>query len=365
MLVLGAGQPPALVGQRQHEGHGRIAQRLGRGPRHRPRHIGHAIMQDAVHLIDRVGMGGGARGLETAALINRHIDQHRARLHRRQLRPRHQLRRRRPGDQHRTDHHIGLGHQPRGQLGAGIAGLELPAIEVVQRPHPRQRAVQHRHIRPHSGRHPCRMRADHAAADHHDLGRQNPRHAADQHAAPAIGLLQRPGADLRRQLPRHLGHRRQQRQPAPAVRHRLIGDGGDARGQQIRRLFGIGRQMQIGEQHLPRAQLPALDRLRFLHLDHQLGLGEDLGRGLDDRCPRRAVIGIGEARAQPGAGLDDDLMARGDGLMRGGGGDPDAEFLWLDLPGTTDQHDTLLRSALGRITQIPPRLLDFDRQAAR
>jgi hypothetical protein len=54
--------------------------------RHSTWHVGHAVMQDAVHLIDRVCMGGGARRFETPALINRHIHQHRALFHAGQLR---------------------------------------------------------------------------------------------------------------------------------------------------------------------------------------------------------------------------------------------------------------------------------------
>ena len=68
------------------------------------------------------------------------------------------------------------------------------------------------------------------------------------------------------------------RQPARGIRHRLIGDAGRARGQQVPRLLRIGGQMQVGEQHLPLAQPLALHRLRLLHLHDQVGLGEHLLR---------------------------------------------------------------------------------------
>ena len=104
------------------------------------------------------------------------------------------------------------------------------------------------------------MGADHAATDYQHLGRRNTGHTAQQNAAPAIGFLQRPGANLRGQTARHFGHRRQQRQAATVVGHGFIGDRGDARGQQISGLFRIGRKVQIGEQKLARTQALAFDR---------------------------------------------------------------------------------------------------------
>ena len=85
-----------------------------------------------------------------------------------------------------------------------------------------------------------------------------PGHAADQDAAPAIGLLEAVGADLRRHAAGDLRHRRQQRQRAVRARHRLVRDRRDAGRDQVLRLLGVGREMQIGEQDLPAPQLLAL-----------------------------------------------------------------------------------------------------------
>ena len=49
-------------------------------------------------------------GLETAALIDRDVDEHRARLHRPEHVAGDELRRFGPGDQHRADDQIGLRH---------------------------------------------------------------------------------------------------------------------------------------------------------------------------------------------------------------------------------------------------------------
>ena len=338
MAVVGAGLPPPLVGQRQQERHRRVAERLRRGARDRPRHVGDAIVQNAVDGIDRVLMGGRVAGFKTAALVDCHIHQRRPRFQLCQLRARNQLGCRSPGDQHRADDQVGLRRKVDRGRGIGKSVVELRAEHVIQIAQTRDRPVEHRHIRAHARRDPGRMGADDPAAQHQHLCRQHPRHAAQQHPAPAIGLLQGPGPDLRGKAACHLGHRRQQRQPAPVVGHCFIGDGGDARRQQVCGLFGVGGEVQVGEQHLPRAQTLAFGRLRFLDLDHQIGGGKDLfGRGQDHRA-RRGIVGVRKARADTGGGFDIDLMAVVHRFARGIGRQTDAVFLRLDLFGATDFH---------------------------
>ena len=182
------------------------------------------------------------------------------------------------------------------------------------------------------------MSADDTAADDQHAPRQHARHPTEQHTAPAIGLLQRPGPDLRGQPARHLGHRGQQRQPAPVIGDGLVSNGGDARGQQIGGLRRIGGEMQVGEQHLAFAQAGALGGLRFLDLDDHRGLRKDLLCGGQDLRPRREIIGIGEARSDARAGFDQHLMAMRDSLTRRIGGHADAVFLRLDLFRASDFH---------------------------
>jgi hypothetical protein len=78
--------------------------------------------------------------------------------------------------------------------------------------------------------------------------------------------------------PGHLAHRLQQRQRIARPGHGFIGDRGDARPDQIGCLFGIGRKVEVGVEHLPLAQHRALGRLRFLDLHHHFAAGEDFGR---------------------------------------------------------------------------------------
>jgi hypothetical protein len=190
----------------------------------------------------------------------------------------------------------------------------------------------------HPGGHPGGIGAHHTAADHHHLGRADAGHATKQHAAPAIGLLQRPGTHLRRKPARDLGHRREEWQAAGRVGDRLIGDGGDAAGQQVAGLRRVRREVKIGEQHLIRAQKRALPGLRFLDLHDQFGTREHLVRAARDLGPGGAVIAVGKPRTGACPGLDQDRMAARRRLAGGVRRQPDAVFLRLDFPWAADPH---------------------------
>ena len=144
-----------------------------------------------------------------------------------------------------------------------------------------QRNIEHGDMRLEPHRHARRIGADHAAAEHHDFRRRHARHAAEQHAASALRDLETVRARLDRHAPRHFAHRRQQRQAAARIGDRLIGDADRAGIQQPVRLLRIGREMQIGEKRLARAQPLDLDRLRLLHLHDHVGGGEHLVRVVD------------------------------------------------------------------------------------
>ena len=79
----------------------------------------------------------------------------------------------------------------------------------------------------------------------------------------------RPGS-LYRKTTSHLRHRGQQWQTAVIGRNSFIGDRGRAGCEQRFSLGGIRGKVQIGEQHLPRAQHCALMELRFF--DNEAGL---------------------------------------------------------------------------------------------
>ncbi len=95
---------------------------------------------------------------------------------------------------------------------------------VGQVAQPLEREVEDRDLRAQSGGHLRRVDADDAAAEDHDLGRRDARHAAEQHAAAAVELLEVLGAFLHRHPAGDLGHRREQRQLARRQLDGLVRD---------------------------------------------------------------------------------------------------------------------------------------------
>ncbi len=182
------------------------------------------------------------------------------------------------------------------------------------------------------------MGADDTAADDDNAGGGHAGHTAKQHAAAAIGLLQGPGADLRGELAGDFGHWGQQGQAAGAVGDGFIGDGGDARGEQVAGLLGVGGEVEVGEEDLVFAEHLALGGLGFLNLYDQVGPGEHLFGGVQNPGSGGGVVFIGEACAEAGAGLYSDVMALRLGFAGGVGGQADAVFLGFDFLGAADLH---------------------------
>ena len=102
-----AGALQALVRELQQVGKRGVGQREGGGMRHRGRHVRDAVVQHAVDEIDRLGVRGGVRGFEAAALVDGDIHHHRAALHVGDHFAAHQLGRRSARDQHRADYQVG------------------------------------------------------------------------------------------------------------------------------------------------------------------------------------------------------------------------------------------------------------------
>ena len=146
--------------------------------------------------------------------------------------------------------------------------------------------------------------------------------------APTCGAM-RPG-DLR--------HRREQRERALGARHRLVGNRDDPRGHQFGGLFRIGGQMQIGEEDLSLPELLALDRQRFLDLHDQLAAPEHLIGIRDDFRPDRAVVGIRNAGAQPGAPFNDDVVTVPGQLAHRRRHEAHTIFAVLDFLRHADEH---------------------------
>ena len=72
---------PAFAGQREDERQGRVGEGESGGAGDGARHVGDAVMDDAVLHVGRIGMGGRPAGFEAATLVDGNVDQHRTRPH--------------------------------------------------------------------------------------------------------------------------------------------------------------------------------------------------------------------------------------------------------------------------------------------
>ena len=189
------------------------------------------------------------------------------------------------------------------------------------------------------------MGAGDAAAQDRHRGGIHARHPAEQHAASTVGLLQTARPHLHGHPPRHLAHRREKRKRPVRSGHRLVGDGAGARVAERTRLGGVGREMEIGEQHLAGPQHRALLGLRLLHLDDQVGLREDRSRPVGDPRAGALVVRVRESDSGTGLGLDEHLVARCHQLPNSRGHQADAVLVHLDLLRNPDPHVALLAAA--------------------
>ena len=177
-----------------------------------------------------------------------------------------------------------------------------PVVVAPER-HPQlvQVGVEQGHVGTHAERDVGGVLPGDAGADDDDLGVGDAADAAHQHAAAALGLHQRVGADLRREAAGDLGHRVEQRQPARGQLHGLVGDAGDLALQQLLGQRLVGGEVQVGEERQPLAHPVVLlgDRLLDLehHVDAAVGAPRLVGVG-DDRRAGRDVLLVADRRAR-------------------------------------------------------------------
>src|SRR5579863_760780 len=98
--VLPAGPLNSFVGQFEQIGEGGVRQREGGSVRHGRGHVRDAVMKHVVDEIDGIGVGGGARSLETTTLIDRDVHGDRAAFHARDHVATHELGRGRSRNEH-------------------------------------------------------------------------------------------------------------------------------------------------------------------------------------------------------------------------------------------------------------------------
>ena len=180
--------------------------------------------------------------------------------------------------------------------------------------------------------------SDHAAAEDDNVGRRDALDAAEQNSAPAVRSFEEMRGHLRRHASGNLRHRSEQGQLSARIRHGFIGDGGDAGGHEIVGLLGIGREVQIGEDHLAAFEFASLSRKRLLDLHDQLGSLKYLVGGCDKLRPRCGVLIIADAGAVAGRGFDRNGVTVFHQFGDRRRNKPDAVFVRLDLFRNADEH---------------------------
>ena len=172
--------------------------------------------------------------------------------------------------------------------------------------HPVDRALEDRHLAAEAERDHGRVVPDDAAADHDHLAGADARDATEQEPAAAERLLEEVRAGLRGEAACDLAHRREQGQLSLLGLDGLVGDCTDAARDQGVGERTVRREVEVGEQDEPLAQVPILGGDRLLDLQQELGLAPDLvdGRGaradgLVRRVRERAALPGRRARGSP------------------------------------------------------------------
>ena len=246
-------------------------------------------MDDSIHLIDRIVVVGHVSGLAAATLVNRDVDDDRTGAHLFQIRFSDNLRCLLAGDQHRADNQVGCLQRVFDVDVVGVKGLDARSEDVVQVLQAVDVDIHDGDVRAHADRNLAGVGADASAADDDDVRLRGSGHAGEQNAGSAVNLLQILGAFLHAQAARNLAHRGKQRQITVLIQ-RLIGHALDAGGQHRVGQRAVRRQMQVGVDDLPLAEILVLVRKRFLDLDDHLSGLPHLARRFQNGGARLDVI---------------------------------------------------------------------------
>ena len=265
-------------------------------------------MHDVVDDVGRLAVGGRAAGFDAAALVDRHVDDYAARLHVLEVIAGDQHGGLRARNQHGPDDQIGPGDQPPNGVPVAEQHVDVGRHDVVEITQPIHVDVEDRHIGPKPGGDLGGVGPHDSAAEDHDLGRRDARHAAQQNTAAHLRPFQILRAFLNAHSPGHFAHRGEQRQPAPLVAKRFVSDRRDARLDHRVGHGTIGGEVKVSEHDLPAPQQRPLRLERLLDLNDHLRPSEHL-LGLGDQLRSAAqVIVIGQPGTQPRARFNQHLM---------------------------------------------------------
>ncbi len=308
----------------------------------RSRHIRDAVVEHVVDEVDGVGMSGGARGFEAAALIDRHIDNHGAALHDRDHIPPNEFGSRCAGDQHAADDEV---RKPqRFRNGEPIRSeRDHHAVEdVVEFAQAVEIAVDDGDVRAHAEGDSGCIGADHATSEDGYVSGRDAGHAAEQNAASAVGAFQILRTDLHGHASGDLAHRREQGQGAVALHDGFVGDAVYAIAHELIGEFGQGSQVEVGEQGQARTEILIVRGLRLFHFDDELGFSPYVRCFGQDVRAHVGIIFVEEGAALAGAGLDHNLVARFHQRSSGAGYEADSGLVIFDFSRYANNHTSML-----------------------
>src|SRR5262245_10674304 len=115
-------------------------------------------MNDAVHLLSWICMGGRMRRLKAATLINGNVNNYRALAHRAQHPTADQFGSARARDKHRTDYDVRRKYLLLDGVDRREPGTNAPFGQFLQLAKPGYRTVEDCDLGTQTDRHPCRIR---------------------------------------------------------------------------------------------------------------------------------------------------------------------------------------------------------------
>jgi len=215
-------------------------------------------MDYAMHDVGGAGERGGVNGLDAAALIYGDVDYHRPCRHAGNHLLRDEVRGACPGDQHRPDDQFGTAYGLGDVPAVGGDSAEVAAQDLLEVAQALQVDVDNGDTRARAERPQGGAGAHCSATDDDDAPLAHARYAAQQHAAPALRLLEIVRADLNGHAAGHLAHRNEQRQRFVLGLYRLIGDAGDPAREQF-----AGKRLSRCQVEVSKEQQPGPEEVVF------------------------------------------------------------------------------------------------------
>jgi hypothetical protein len=146
------------------------------------------------------------------------------------------------------------------------------------------------------------------------------------------------GGDLDGHLAGDLAHGSEERERAVGEFDRLVGDGGDALGEQGVGEGLLGGEVEVGEEEEVGAEEGIFGGEGLLDFEDEVGGAPDVGGVGEQGGAGGEIFSVGEAAAVAGVGLDEEAVAGGDEGVDAAGGEGNPVLLVLDLFRDSNDH---------------------------